>query len=140
MSFAKVKLTVANARIETATGSSGQFCFNHLEPNKYELVVQAHSFHSEHRKLVVLLDESFHLTMAWQSNQSHNKIKAPEGSADTGSLNVALSSILTLTSPAAALFSATNYTGGTLRPLLANYQARGLKMPRTGAFIDSSYF
>src|SRR5882672_5739701 len=63
MSAIKVALTVADARIETTTSSSGQFCFSHLEPNEYQLVVQARSFRSEDRRLIVHPGESVHLTI-----------------------------------------------------------------------------
>jgi len=132
MSAVTVELTVADARVETTTDSKGQFCFNHLEPNEYELVVQAHSFHSEHRKLLVHLGESVHVTILLTVESVIQQITVAEGSADVGSLNVsqtqvgsglihnlpsesvnaALSSILTLTTPGVAADS-----NGVFHPL-----------------------
>lgn len=132
MPAATVKLTVVDARVETTTDSSGQFCFNHLEPNEYELVVQAHSFRSEHRKLVVHPSESIHLTISLSVESVSQQVTVAEGSSDVGSLNVAqtqvssalihnlpsesvnaaLSSILTLTTPGVAADS-----NGVFHPL-----------------------
>ena len=132
MSAATVELTVPDARVETTTDSSGQFCFNHLEPNEYQLVVQARSFHSEHRRLVMHPGESVHLTIALRVESAAQEVTVAEGSADVGSLNVAqtqvgsglihnlpsesvnaaLSSILTLTTPGVAADS-----NGVFHPL-----------------------
>ena len=95
-------------------------------------MVQAHSFHSEHRKLVVYLGESVHLTISLSVESVSQQVTVAEGSADVGSLNVAqtqvgsglihnlpsesvnaaLSSILTLTTPGVAADS-----NGVFHPL-----------------------
>lgn len=129
---AAVRLSFADARLETKTDSDGQFCVHRTEPGEYELTVRARGFQTDHQKLMVRSGESVHLTISLALESIAQQVTVAEGFADVGSVNVAqtqigaelihnlpsesvnaaLSSILTLTTPGLAADS-----NGVFHPL-----------------------
>jgi hypothetical protein len=116
----------------TKTDASGQFWFNELEAGNYELAIEARDFRMDRRRVSVSSGESRRLTISLNLATIAQQVTVAEGSADTGSLNVAqtqvgqgliqnlpsesvnaaLSSILTLTTPGVAADS-----NGVFHPL-----------------------
>jgi hypothetical protein len=129
---ATLELSAANTRLDATTDAGGQFCFRPLEPGEYELTVHARGFRTNQRKVIVHAGESKRLTISLSLEAVAEQVTVAEGSADVGSLNVAqtqvgsgllrnlpsesvnaaLSSILTLTTPGVAADS-----NGVFHPL-----------------------
>jgi hypothetical protein len=122
VSGAALELKTANARFDATTDAGGQFCFRPLEPGEYELTVHARAFQTNQQKVIVHAGESVHLAISLRLEAVAEQVTVAEGSADVSSLNVAqtqvssgllrnlpsesvnaaLSSILTLTTPGVA--------------------------------------
>src|SRR5882724_7886978 len=129
---ATLQLSAANTRLDATTDAGGQFCFRPLEPGEYELTVHARDFRTNRQKISVHAGESVHLAISLSLEAVAEQVTVAEGSADVGSLNVvqtqvgsgllrnlpsesvnaALSSILTLTTPGGAADS-----NGVFHPL-----------------------
>ncbi len=126
------ELSTANTRVDATTDAAGQFCFRPLEPGEYELTVHAPGFRTNQQKVIMHAGESKRLTISLSLEAVAEQVTVAEGSADVGSLNVAqtqissgllhnlpsesvnaaLSSILTLTTPGVAADS-----NGVFHPL-----------------------
>src|SRR6266404_1601709 len=126
------ELSTANTRVDATTDAAGQFCFRPLEPGEYELTVHAPGFRTNQQKVIMHACESKRLTISLSLEAVAEQVTVAEGSADVGSLNVAqtqissgllhnlpsesvnaaLSSILTLTTPGVAADS-----NGVFHPL-----------------------
>jgi hypothetical protein len=129
---ATLELSAANTRLDATTDAGGQFCFRPLAPGEYELTVHARGFRTNQRKVIVHAGESKRLTISLSVEAVAEQVTVAEGSADVGSLNVAqtqvgsgllrnlpsesvnaaLSSVLTLTTPGVAADS-----NGVFHPL-----------------------
>jgi Carboxypeptidase regulatory-like domain len=129
---AAVELTNAGTRVNTKTGSEGKFCFDHVKPGEYELIVQANGFRTDREKFSVHSAQPANLMISLSVEAANQQVTVVEGSADVGSLNVAqtqigtglienlpsesvnaaLSSILTLATPGVAADS-----NGVFHPL-----------------------
>ena len=130
---ATLELATAHTLLYAKTDAGGQFCFNHLEPNEYELTVQASGFQTNRQKVTVHAGESVHLTISLKletvAAASHRggrgrRHRLAERRPDRGgyraafenlpseSVNAALSSILTLATPGVAADS-----NGVFHPL-----------------------
>jgi hypothetical protein len=131
VSGAALEFKTADARFDATTDAGGHFCFHPLESGEYELAVQARGFRTNQQKVIVQAGESTRLTISLRLEAVSEQVTV-EGSADVGSLNVAqtqvgagllrnlpsesvnaaLSSILTLTTPGVAADS-----NGVFHPL-----------------------
>jgi hypothetical protein len=129
---AALELSTGDARLNVKTDADGQFCFNQVEPGKYQLITQARDFRTDQRKIIVRPGEPVRLTLTLSLETTVQRVTVAEGSADLGSLNVAqtqigsglinnlpsesvnaaLSSILTLVTPGVAADS-----NGVFHPL-----------------------
>ncbi len=108
------------------------FVSSTVEPGEYKLTAQAQGFQAEQQRIVVHSGESVHLTVALGIESTAEQVTVAAGSADVGSINVAqtqvgrglienlpsesvnaaLSSVLTLTTPGVAADS-----NGVFHPL-----------------------
>jgi Carboxypeptidase regulatory-like domain len=127
-----VKLTSTASSKTTRTDADGQFCLPDLEPGGYELELRGTHFRIEQRRLELRSGESLQLTITLTIQTAELEVTVVEGAADPGSLNVAqtqfskglieklpsesvnaaMSSILTLTTPGVAADS-----NGVFHPL-----------------------
>jgi hypothetical protein len=127
-----VKLTSAESSKTTSTDADGQFCLPDLEPGGYELELRVPHFRVEQRRLELRSGEFVQLTITLTIQTAGLEVTVVEGAADPGSLNVAqtqfskglieklpsesvnaaMSSILTLTTPGVAADS-----NGVFHPL-----------------------
>jgi Carboxypeptidase regulatory-like domain len=127
-----VEMSAAGHQVHAKTDAAGQFCFPSVAAGEYELTTEAASFQTDRRTIVVHAGEAVRLTIALGIQGSAEQVTVAEGSADTGSLNVAqtqigrglienlpsesvnaaLSSVLTLTTPGVAADS-----NGVFHPL-----------------------
>src|SRR3984893_459008 len=119
---AVLELSTANTSLDETTDEGGQFCFRSLDPGEYELTVHARDFRTNRQQITVHARESVLLAIHLSLETVAEQVTVAEGSADEGSLNVAqtqigsgllhnlpsesvnaaLSSILTLTTPGVA--------------------------------------
>ena len=119
---ALLELSTANTSLDATTDEGGQFCFRSLDPGEYELTVHARDFQTNRQQITVHTRESILLAIHLSLETVAEQVTVAEGSADLGSLNVAqtrvgsgllhnlpsesvnaaLSSILTLTTPGVA--------------------------------------
>src|SRR4030088_1936876 len=119
---ALLDLGTANTSLDATTDEGGQFCFRSLDPGEYELTVHARDFRTNRQQITVHTRESVLLAIHLSLETVAEQVTVAEGSADLGSLNVAqtqvgsglrhnlpsesvnaaLSSILTLTTPGVA--------------------------------------
>jgi hypothetical protein len=126
------ELNNGETHLGARTDSSGQFCLDDLQPGDYQLAVRSPGFEEKRRDLVVRAGEAARLTVILDLQTVAQQVTVAEGSADVGSLNVAqteitaglfqnlpsesvnaaLSSILTLTTPGVAADS-----NGVFHPL-----------------------
>jgi hypothetical protein len=127
-----VKLTSAESSKTTSTDAGGQFCLPDLEPGGYQLELRGPNFRVEQRRLELHSGESLQLTIKLTIQTAGLEVTVVEGAGDPGSLNVAqtqfskglieklpsesvnaaMSSILTLTTPGVAADS-----NGVFHPL-----------------------
>jgi hypothetical protein len=127
-----VKLTSAESSKTISTDASGQFCFSDLEPGGYELELRGANFRVEQRRLELRSGQSLQLAITLTIQTAAQEVTVVEGAADPDSLNVAktqfskglienlpsesvnaaMSSILTLTTPGVAADS-----NGVFHPL-----------------------
>jgi hypothetical protein len=116
----------------TKTDASGRCSFNDLEAGNYQLMIEARDFRTDRRTVSVIRGQSVRLTISLNLAPVAQQVTVAEGSADTGSINVAqtqvgqgliqnlpsesvnaaLSSILTLATPGVAADS-----NGVFHPL-----------------------
>ncbi len=129
---AALELSTGDNRLSTSSDAAGQFCFAQIEPGEYDLAAQAHGFRADQRHITVHSGASVHLTVALGLEATAEQVTVAAGSADVGSINVAqtevgrglienlpsesvnaaLSSVLTLTTPGVAADS-----NGVFHPL-----------------------
>ena len=129
---AALELKIANTRLDAMTDASGQFCFHPLESGEYDLTVHARAFRTDRQKVAVHEGEYVRLAISLSLDTVAEQVTVAEGPADVGSLsvpqtqvgsgllrnlpsesvNAALSSILTLTTPGVAADS-----NGVFHPL-----------------------
>jgi Carboxypeptidase regulatory-like domain len=129
---ATAELSAPEAHRSAKTDSSGQFCFDGLKPDQYELTVQGGGFQKDGRNVVVRAGESVRLSIALSVGSVAQNVTVAAGSIDVESLsvaqtevgsglihnlpsesvNAALSSILTLATPGVAADS-----NGVFHPL-----------------------
>ena len=129
---AGLELRTASNRLSASTDAAGAFCFDHVVPGEYELSAQARGFQTNQKNIIVHSGESLHLIVSLNVETAAQQVTVAEGSADLGSVNVAqtqvgpglianlpsesvnaaLSSILTLTTPGVAADS-----NGVFHPL-----------------------
>jgi hypothetical protein len=129
---ADLELKASGTRLTAKTGTSGEFCFNPIEPGEYQLYAQAPGFKEGLRKITVHAGQSVGLTLSLTVESAGQQVTVVEGAADVGSINVAqtqigaglinnlpsesvnaqLSSILTLATPGVAADS-----NGVFHPL-----------------------
>jgi len=129
---ATLELSTAASRSNASSDAAGQFCFEQVEPAEYKLTAQAEGFQADQREILVHPGESVHLTVALGIETTAEQVTVAAGSADVGSINVAqtqvgrglienlpsesvnaaLSSVLTLTTPGVAADS-----NGVFHPL-----------------------
>src|SRR3984893_1673550 len=127
-----VKLTSTESSKTTSTDAGGQFCLPDLEPGGYQLELRGPNFRVEQRRLELRSGESLQLTIKLTIQTAGMEVTVVEGAGDPGSLNVAqtqfskglieklpsesvnaaMSSILTLTTPGVAADS-----NGVFHPL-----------------------
>ncbi len=129
---AALELSTAASRLSASSDAAGQFCFEHVEPGEYKLTAQAQGFQAEQQRIAVHPGEPVHLAVALGIESTAEQVTVAAGSADVGSINVAqtevgrglienlpsesvnaaLSSVLTLTTPGVAADS-----NGVFHPL-----------------------
>jgi hypothetical protein len=129
---ATTELSAAGTRLSAITGTDGQFCFKGVPPGDYQFAVHAPGFRAEQRAIAVHGGESARVTVFLALESVEAQVTVVEGAADVSSLNVAqtqigrgliqnlpsesvnaaLSSILTLTTPGVAADS-----NGVFHPL-----------------------
>jgi hypothetical protein len=129
---AALELSSGNTHLPARSDASGQFCFDDVDPDDYQLTTQARDFRVDRRKIVTHASESEHLSIVLSLQSVTQQVTVAEGSADTTSINVAqtqvnqgliqnlpsesvnaaLSSILTLATPGVAADS-----NGVFHPL-----------------------
>ena len=129
---AALDLTSGDIHRTVKSDSSGQFCFNGVEPGDYQLTTRARDFRLDRRSVAVQADEWEHLSVVLSLETVTQQVTVAEGAADTSSINVAqtqlnqglihnlpsesvnaqLSSILTLATPGVAADS-----NGVFHPL-----------------------
>ena len=86
---ATAELKANNIRLDNTTDATGQFCFNRLEPGKYELAVRAAGFRNTQQEVAVRPGESVHLNVSLSLETASQQVTVAEGAADLISLNVA---------------------------------------------------
>ncbi len=129
---ATLELSTAGIRLDASSDAAGQFCFDHVGPGEYQLAAQARGFSTDEKHITVHSGETVHLTVALGIETAPQEVTVAAGSADVGSINVAqtqigrgliqnlpsesvnaaLSSVLTLTTPGVAADS-----NGVFHPL-----------------------
>ena len=129
---AALELASEGIRAAAQSDTSGQFCFNQIEPGDYQLTTRARDFRLDRRRVPVQADKSERLTIVLSLEPITQQVTVAEGTADTNSINVAqtqvnqgliqnlpsesvnarLSSILTLATPGVAADS-----NGVFHPL-----------------------
>lgn len=129
---ATAELSADDTHLNAKTDSTGQFCFEHLQAEEYQLSVQGRGFQANQQKVTVHPGESVRLRVALNLETVTQQVTVAEGSADLATLNVAethlgsgliqnlpsesinaaLSSIVTLATPGVAADS-----NGVFHPL-----------------------
>ena len=132
VSGAAVQLSRSTTVLNAKADAAGGFCFNNLQPGDYDLTAHAHGFRQAQQAIALHPGEKFRTTIFLSVAASDQQVTVVEGVADLGSLNVAqteigtglinnlpsesvnaaLSSILTLTTPGVAADS-----NGVFHPL-----------------------
>jgi Carboxypeptidase regulatory-like domain len=129
---AAVELSNPGTQLDAKTDEAGKFCFDGVGPGEYKLTARANGFRPDRQKISVHPGGPAYLTVSLAVETANQQVTVVEGSADVGSLNVAqtqigaglienlpsesvnaaLSSILTLTTPGVAADS-----NGVFHPL-----------------------
>ncbi len=129
---AKAELTGPRIQISTQTDAAGLFCFEEIEQGTYELKVKADGFRTDDREVTIAPNDAVRIVITLMILAAREEVTVVEEASDPASLNVAqtkfssglieklpsesvnaaMSSVLTLTTPGVAADS-----NGVFHPL-----------------------